>query len=106
MSDKKSRRAFSADQKVAIVKRHLIDKVPVSALCDEFQIQPTLFYQWQRALFENGAAAFEKKSGKGKPSPILQRKIENLESKLVVKNEVIAELMVENVLAKKANGEL
>ena len=106
MTDKKSRRVFSADQKVAIVKRHLIDKVAVSDLCDEFNIQPTIFYQWQRALFENGAAAFERKTTKGKPSPILKRKIENLESKLVVKNEVIAELMVENVLAKKANGEL
>ena len=34
------------------------------------------------------------------------RRIEHLENKLVQKNEVIAELMEENVRAKKANGEL
>jgi transposase len=52
-------RAFSADQKVAIVRRHLVDGVAVSDLCDEYKIQPTQFYQWQKLLFENGAAAFE-----------------------------------------------
>ena len=105
MSDKKKRRVFSAEQKVAIVKRHLIDKVPVSDLCEEYRIQPTLFYQWQKALFENGMAAFERK-GKTDPSASQQRKIARLEEKLATKNEVIAELMEENVKAKKANGEL
>ena len=58
MSGKQKRRTFSVREKVAIVKRHLIDGVPVSDLCEEQQIQPTLFYQWQKQLFENGAAAF------------------------------------------------
>ena len=105
MSDKKKRRVFSAEQKVVIVKRHLIDKVPVSDLCEEYRIQPTLFYQWQKALFENGMAAFERK-GRTKPSTSQQRKIARLEEKLATKNEVIAELMEENIKAKKANGEL
>jgi transposase len=105
VNDKKRRRTFSAEQKVAIVKGHLIDKVPVSELCEEHCIQPTLFYQWQKALFENGAAAFERK-GKTKPAAKQQRRIVRLEEKLVTKNEVIAELMEENVKAKKANGEL
>ncbi len=60
MSDKR-RRAFSADQKVAIVRRHLVDGVAVSDLCDEYKIQPTQFHQWQKLLFENGAAAFERR---------------------------------------------
>ena len=67
MNDKKRRRTFSAEQKVAIVRRYLIDNVPVFTLCEEHHIHPTLFYQWQKALFENGAAASERK-GKTKPA--------------------------------------
>ena len=33
----KQRRHFAGTEKVAILKRHLIDKVPVSNLCDEFR---------------------------------------------------------------------
>ena len=51
---------ISAQDKVAILRRHLLDKVPVSDLCDEHQIQPAQFYQWQKQFFENGAAAFGK----------------------------------------------
>ena len=58
----RSRRQFTAQQKVEIVKRHLIDGVPISELCEEFQIQPTQFYQWQRQLFDNGEKAFERKN--------------------------------------------
>jgi transposase len=36
---KKSRRRFTPDQKAAIVRRHLVDKVPISDLCDEYKIQ-------------------------------------------------------------------
>src|SRR5207302_9622469 len=59
MSDKSTRRHFTAQEKAAIVKRHLLEGVAVSTLCDEFQINPTLFYQWQRRLFENAHLAFE-----------------------------------------------
>jgi transposase-like protein len=40
-----NRRNFTAEQKVAIVRRHLIDKAPISELCEEFQIQPTQYYK-------------------------------------------------------------
>ncbi len=38
---KKTRRSFSSSEKAAIVKRHLVERVPVSDLCDEYQLQPT-----------------------------------------------------------------
>jgi transposase-like protein len=102
-SSKRERRHFSGPQKAAIVKAHLVDGKSVADLCDLHQIQPTQFYQWQKQLFENGGAAFERKSLGKSPQ---ERKIEQLEAKLSTKNEVIAELMEENVKAKKANGEL
>ena len=39
-------------------ERHLLEKEPISKLCDELGLQPTVFYRWQKELFENGAAAF------------------------------------------------
>lgn len=103
------RKFFSPEQKVAIVRRHLVENVPVSDLCDEHQIQPTQYYNWQRQLFENAAPAFERKKNKAngrRQAEAEARRIAQLEEKLSRKNEVIAELMEENVKAKKANGEL
>ena len=36
-----------------------LDKVPVSDLCEELSLKPTVFYRWQKEFFENGAAAFQ-----------------------------------------------
>jgi len=38
---KRKRRSFTPEEKVIILKRHLVDKVPVSNLCDELGLQPT-----------------------------------------------------------------
>jgi transposase len=104
-SDSRERRHFTPQQKVAIVKRHLVDGVPISDLCDQHQILPTQFYQWQKQLFENGATAFERKGRPPGPSRE-ERRIQQLEAKLATKNEVIAELMEENVNLKKVDGVL
>ena len=58
---RKPRKDYTPVEKVAILRRHLLDHVPVSDLCDEHQLSPTLFYQWQKQFFENGPAAFERK---------------------------------------------
>ena len=56
----KPRRHFLGTEKVAILKRHLIDKVPVSDLCDELDIYPNQLYGWLKEFFENGHVAFDK----------------------------------------------
>ena len=56
---KRTRRQFSTEQKVAILRRHLVDKVPISDLCDEYKLQPSVLYQWQRQVFDNLAGAFD-----------------------------------------------
>ena len=58
---KKQRKHYTPEEKVAILRRHLLDKEPISKLCDEAGLQPTVFYRWQKEFFENGAAAFEQK---------------------------------------------
>src|SRR5438309_5133086 len=59
---RKERKHYTAEEKVGILRRHLLDKVPVSDLCEELGLQPTVFYRWQKEFFENGAAAFQSKS--------------------------------------------
>ena len=102
-----SRRQFTPQEKVAIVKRHLLEGVPVSTLCDQFQINPTLFYHWQKQFFENGTAAFDN-SGKRRKAgqDAKDRTIAALQDKLQRKNEVVAELMDEHIKLKKELGEL
>lgn len=102
-SSRRERRHFSAGQKAAIVKAHLVDKAPISDLCEKHAITPTQFYQWQKQLFEGAAAAFETKRKVGAPDA-KDRRIDALEAKLANKNEVISELMEECVLLKKLDG--
>jgi len=100
----RKRKKYTVEQKVAILRRHLIEKVPVSDLCDEHGLQPTVFYRWQKEFFENGAAAFEKSNGKREKK--IRERIEALEAKLRKKDEVLGELMEEHVALKKSLGEL
>ena len=58
---KKQRKQYAPEEKVAILRRHLLEKEPISKLCDEVGLQPTVFYRWQKEFFENGAAAFQQK---------------------------------------------
>jgi len=98
-----TRKHFAAEQKIAILRRHLLEHVAVSDLCDEFGIQPSVFYRWQQQLFENGAAVFGPPP-KGATDSLTQ-KVNSLEEKLARKNEVLSELMEEYVKLKKALGD-
>ena len=100
----RKRKNHTPEEKVVVLRRHLVEKVPVSDLCDELGLNPTVFYGWQKQFFENGAAAFQRKRKKG-VSPEA-RKVEKLEAKLTQKNEVLAELLQEHVQLKKELGEL
>ena len=101
---KKARKHYTPSDKVAILRRHLIDRVSVSDLCDQYHLRPTLFYNWQKQFFENGAAAFERSEKRA--TDFKDRRIAALESKLQRKNEVVAELMEEHVQLKKELGGL
>jgi len=101
----RSRRTFSGQEKADVVRRYLVDKTPVSDLCDELGLQPTQIYTWQKQLFENAAAAFTKPGRKPKQESKKDEKIEALEAKIQLKNEVVAELLQEHVQLKKELGE-
>ena len=100
---KSQRRTFTAQEKVAVLRRHLIDKVPVSDLCDEYDLKPSVFCRRQKEFFENGAAAFQR--GNVAYERNLERKVVTLREKLAHKDEVIGEIMADHVRLKKSLGE-
>ena len=101
---KKTRTHYTPEEKVAILRRHLLEQEPISKICDEAGLQPTVFYRWQKEFFENGAAAFQTKArSNAQPE---QERIEYLTKKIQTKDEVLAELMAEHVALKKSLGEI
>ena len=106
---RKQRKQYAPQEKVAILRNHLIEKVPVSRICDEYGLKPTVYYRWQKQFFEQGAVVFQR-SGNSEVSRLkrqvaaLEEKVTRSETSLREKNEVVAELMDEYVAPKKALG--
>lgn len=100
------RKRFTSEQKVSLLRRHLLEKETVSSLCEEAGIAPTQFYRWQKELFEKGCLALEPQMGRKRNQSVLEERIGRLEDKLRRKNEVLSELMEEHVALKKSFGEL
>ena len=99
------RRHFSGEEKVKILRMHLLEGKAVSDLCEEHKLNPSLFYQWQRTLFENGTRAFEV-SGNGRGETKLEKQVQALAARLQRKHEVLSELMEEHIRLKKELGEI
>lgn len=107
----RTRRMFDSTKKANVVRRHLKEGVPVSELAKELDVQPSQIHQWVNTVLSQAEKAFERSGKKPNRSAAsrekrLTQKVQRLEEKLVDRNEVIAELMEENVKAKKLNGEL
>jgi transposase len=101
---KKERRHWSADDKIRLLRLHLIEKQAISKICEEASLSPTQFYAWQEQLFANSSAALESKRVPERNKH--QERIEKLESRLRQKDEVIAELLTEHIVLKKEFGDL
>ena len=97
------RRQFSPKQKLDILRRHLLEGTPVSDLCDEHDLNPNIFYRWQKQLFEQGSAAFQRTTDARERQ--LEKKLSSLQQKLAHKDEVIAEIVESHVRLKKSLGE-
>jgi transposase len=83
--------AYTPKEKVAILRRHLVEGAPISDLCDTLGLQPTVFYRWQKEFFENGAAAFKQK---GRPDHSAeQERFAHPEWKIQTRDVVLAKLM-------------
>jgi len=98
----KKRKQYTGEEKIAILRKHLLGSVSVSDVCDEYGLQPTVFYRWQKELFEQGAVVFRRPNDT--ETKKLRRQVDHLEERLSRKNEVLGELMEEYVALKKELG--
>lgn len=90
---------FPSRRKLAILKRHQVDNVPVTDLCDEYVLQLIVFYRWQKEFFEHGTVAFDRDRVRQKNKET--ERMRKLEQKLQRKSEVLSEPMEEHF---KVNG--
>jgi transposase len=104
----KKYKKYSPEEKVRLLRLHLIEKEPVSDICDRHGLHPNVFYKWQKLFFENGAAAFAQsdKGFKGSGFKKLERQNAQLKARIANKDEVIAEIMASHIELKKSLGEI
>jgi len=97
------RRRFTPEQKAAILREHLVDRMAVSDLCEKHGIVPAMFYRWQKQMFDHLPGLFQ---GAGeKMERGLEGEVRRLTERLARKDEVIAEIMADFIAAKKKSGE-
>jgi len=105
---KKTRRSYTPEEKAAILRRHLVDKIPMSDLCDEYGLQPSVIYGWLRQLAENMELALQgvkRQRRVDTRESKLAKEVESLKARLSKKDNVIAEISEEFVALKKELGE-
>jgi len=101
----RKRRHFTPEQKADLLRRHIVDKVPVSDICNEHKLQPSVFYDWLKLLVAQAPAVLVSPPRGSSPEKKLAEKVAALEEKLAKKDAVIAEISEEFVRLKKELGE-
>ena len=99
MSKRKPRRQHAADLKATVLRRHYVDKVAISALCEEYDLQPSLVHYWQQQFWANAGAAFEAPGSSRECE--LEKKLATAEEAVTKKDSVIAWVTEEHVRLKK-----
>jgi len=102
---KRTRRRHTPEQKAALLRQHVIEKKPVSEICSTAQIQPSVFYKWERDLLDAAPSLFASRRAPSREAD-LEQKIAALQAKLARKDAIIAEVSEEYVKLKKELGEL
>ena len=98
----RTRRRFTAEQKVRILREHLDNQVKISELAEKYRIRPSVIRRWKKELFEGALDIF---SGKHKNKRARDSKEVQLQRKITAMQEVITEIATENLqLRKKYSG--
>ena len=100
----KPRRRHTAEQKAELLRQHVVEKKPVSEVCNEAEIQPSLFYTWQRELLAGAHTVFSTRRAPSRENE-LEAKVSRLEARVARKDQlIIAEVTEEYVTLKKNLG--
>jgi transposase len=58
VGDEDEAKQYSGEERVTILRKHLLDGVAISDLCDDYGLHPNGFYRWQKVFFEGGGNRF------------------------------------------------
>ncbi len=107
MGETRKKKRWRPEEIAAVMRRVLVEKIEVSAVCEEAGCCPSQVYRWQKELFDQGGLVFERSNGSAdkrvKAAKVTTAK---LEAKLRRKDEVLSELMEEHLRLRKSLGDL
>ncbi len=95
---RKTRKHYSAEEKIRIVLAGLRGEESISALCRREGIAESLYYSWSKEFLEAGKTRLAGDTARQATSP----EVKELRSESAALKEVVAELTLENRLLKKS----
>jgi len=98
----RQRKYYTAEQKTKILRELLENNVPISQLCEKYEVRPNDIYNWKKKLFESAADIFGPNNSTSKQITSAQKKVEKLQAKLRDRDEAISYLIRENISIKKS----
>ena len=97
-SIKERRRRFTAEVKLKAIQEARQGGVPVRQVCEQYDIRPSQFYQWERKAEQAALEGLRpQKRGRKRVNPREEQLLVEIERL----REVIAELNKENLVLKK-----
>ncbi|MFC2062240.1 IS3 family transposase [Elusimicrobiota bacterium] len=98
---RKTKRKFSAEEKIRIVLEGLRGEESIAAICRRETIHPNLYYKWSKEFLESG----KKRLTGDQKRQATTKEVSNLREENAQLKELVAELSLRNrVLKKNANG--
>ena len=95
---KRRRRQIPAQLKLHAIQEARQGGVPVSQVCEKYDIRPSQFYQWEK-MAEKGA--LEALRGKKRERKRVSPREEQMQEEILRLREVIAEISAENLELKR-----
>ena len=100
---RRTRRKFSADEKIRVVLEGLRGEVPITELCRQQGIQPSIYYKWSKAFLDAGKNGLTRDTQRDATSQEVRRlKEENDALKRAVAETVLDNQRLKKVWACKA----
>ena len=106
MAEKQTRKRWTGEEIVGLLRRYLKDRRELSQVCEEAGCHPSQVLRWEKQFFDGGAKVFDRKRAEARQAEAARERVEALEQKVRRKDAVLAELMEEHVALKKKSGDL
>ena len=95
---RRTRRKYSAEEKIRIVLAGMRGEESISALCRREGIAESLYYSWSKEFLEAGKRRLSGDTARQATSP----EVKELRSEAMALKECVADLTLENRLLKKS----